>query len=60
MGYFWCLKHHRVETDADACAAKHTLGPYATTIEAERALERMRERNEKWEADDARWDGEGR
>lgn len=28
------------------------LGPYATREEAERALERVEERNEQWEAED--------
>jgi hypothetical protein len=56
--YFWCLRHHRVETDADACPAKYQLGPYASAAEAERALDRVRERNEAWDAEDARWAGE--
>ncbi|HYN96067.1 MAG TPA: hypothetical protein VES42_19655 [Pilimelia sp.] len=58
--YFWCLRHHRVETDADMCAAKHVMGPYASAADAERGLERVQERNEAWEADDARWSGEDR
>ena len=58
--YYWCLRHRRVESDTDACAAKYTLGPYASPAEAERALDRVRDRNEEWEAEDARWDGEGR
>ena len=47
-----------VETDADACPAKYTLGPYGSAAEAERALEKVRERNEAWVAEDARWAGE--
>lgn len=58
--YFWCLRHHRVETAGDVCAAKHTMGPYASPAEAERALDRVRERNEELDAEDARWEGEGR
>lgn len=56
--YYWCLRHHRVETDANACAGKYRLGPYASATEAEHALERVRERNEAWDAEDARWAGE--
>jgi hypothetical protein len=56
--YYWCLSHHRVETDADACAAVHRLGPYRTAAEAERALERVAERNAAWDAEDERWSGE--
>ena len=56
--YYWCLNHQRVETEANMCAAKHRLGPYETAADAERALDRVRERNEEWEAEDRRWEGE--
>lgn len=56
--YYWCLRHNRVETDANACAARHRLGPYGSEEEAERALERVAERNAEWDAEDARWAGE--
>lgn len=56
--YFWCLRHSRVETASNACAAMYRLGPYRTEAEAERALQTVRERNEAWEAEDARWSGE--
>ena len=56
--YYWCLRHNRVETDANACAAMHRLGPYATEAEAERALERVADRNAEWDAEDARWAGD--
>lgn len=56
--YYWCLRHNRVETDANACAAVYRLGPYASAAEAERALERVAERNAEWDAEDARWAGE--
>lgn len=56
--YYWCLKHQRVETGDDVCAARHRLGPYESPAEAEQALARVRERNELWEAEDARWHGE--
>ena len=25
--YYWCLRHNRVETDADVCPASKTTGP---------------------------------
>jgi hypothetical protein len=56
--YYWCLRHDRVETGANACAAVHRLGPYASAAEAERALDRVAERNAEWDAEDARWAGE--
>nr|MDT0658872.1 hypothetical protein [Micromonospora sp. DSM 115978] len=58
--YFWCERHHRVETDASACPARYLLGPYASVSDAENALQKVRERNEEWEAEDARWAGEER
>lgn len=57
-GYYWCLKHERVESGDDVCAAKHRLGPYASAAEAEHALELVQRRNEAWDAEDARWRGE--
>jgi hypothetical protein len=56
--YYWCLSHQRVETEANMCASKDRLGPYNSAAEAERALERVRERNEAWDAEDARWEGD--
>jgi hypothetical protein len=50
--YFFCLKHHAVE-GADGCRAKDRLGPYPTRAEAERALDKVEERNEAWEHDPA-------
>jgi hypothetical protein len=47
-----------VETDDNACAERYRLGPYATASEAEHALEKVAERNEQWDAEDARWSGE--
>jgi hypothetical protein len=57
-GYFWCLRHERVESGDGMCAAKHRLGPFDTVAEAERALQRVQERNEAWEEEDQRWRGE--
>jgi hypothetical protein len=56
--YYWCLRHHRVETDATACAAKYRLGPYDSADSAEHALEKVAQRNTDWDAEDARWTGE--
>jgi hypothetical protein len=55
--YWWCLKHNRVESDDNVCAAKYRLGPYDSAAEAESALDKVAERNAAWEAEDARWDG---
>jgi hypothetical protein len=55
--FYWCLRHQRVETDERKCASRHLLGPYSTKAEAMSALENVRERNEAWDAEDARWRG---
>lgn len=57
--YWFCLKHHRVETVEDLCPAKHRLGPYDTEAEAARALEIAQERNEAWESADRADEGDG-
>ena len=55
--YYWCLSHHGVETGDKMCPAVDRLGPYSSAQEAEHALERVQERNETWDAEDARWEG---
>ncbi len=57
-GYFWCLRHNRVETGDDVCPAQFRLGPYASADDATRALETVEKRNAAWDAEDARWTGE--
>jgi hypothetical protein len=54
--YWFCLKHHTVEGE-EGCANADRLGPYATAAEAERALEKVEERNEEWD-NDPRWNDE--
>ena len=52
MDKFWyCVKHHAVE-GADGCPPIDRLGPYPTREEAERALEKVAERNAAWEEQD--------
>ncbi|MGH3741538.1 MAG: hypothetical protein ACRDT1_09415 [Micromonosporaceae bacterium] len=53
--FFWCVKHSRVESGDEVCPARRLLGPYRSRDEAEHALERVRQRNEIWDAEDARW-----
>jgi hypothetical protein len=48
--YYYCLEHHTVEPE-EGCRAADRLGPYATRAEAERALEKVQERNEEWDND---------
>jgi glycerol-3-phosphate dehydrogenase len=58
--FYWCMKHERVESGDHVCAARHRIGPFATAAEAERALETIQQRNEDWEAENARWEGKRR
>lgn len=56
--FYWCVKHGRVESGDQLCAAQERLGPYPSRGEAEQALEKVKQRNEEWDAEDARWEGE--
>lgn len=53
--WFYCLKHHAVEP-RDGCAERHRLGPYDTRAEAEQALQKVAERNERADAEDRAWE----
>jgi hypothetical protein len=48
--WWYCLKHHAVEP-REGCKWSDRLGPYPSYAEAERALERVAERNEEWDND---------
>ena len=49
--WFYCVKHHTIEGPL-GCRARDRLGPYPTREEAEHALEKVKERNEAWKAQD--------
>jgi hypothetical protein len=51
QSWWYCLTHQNVER-GPGCPGKDRLGPYATREEAEHALDRVRERNEEWDAQD--------
>ncbi|MGH3716590.1 MAG: hypothetical protein ACRDT4_24485 [Micromonosporaceae bacterium] len=55
--FYWCVKHSRVESGDQLCAVRDRLGPYPTREAAEHAMEKVKERNDEWEAEDARWEG---
>jgi hypothetical protein len=55
--YWFCLKHHTVEGH-DGCKNADRLGPYASSAEASRALEKVQERNEAWD-NDPDWNDDG-
>ncbi|WP_285703364.1 hypothetical protein [Microtetraspora sp. NBRC 16547] len=53
--WWFCLKHMRVEPEK-GCPNKDRMGPYASEVEASRALETASERNEVWQTQDEEWD----
>jgi hypothetical protein len=55
MAYWWCLEHATVEGDGE-CRGEVRLGPYPTSVEAERALQTVKERNERIDAEDRAWE----
>lgn len=50
--YWYNMTTGTVEQGAQS-SWKHLLGPYASYAEASRALEKVEQRNEQWENDDA-------
>jgi hypothetical protein len=51
-GQWWyCITHKTVEPDSVPCKAVDRLGPYTSREEAERALEKVAERNDAWDND---------
>ena len=61
--WYWDLNHHRAVRADERGPADHVLGPYATRGEAENWQQRVDERNEAWDDEDAKWnswgDGDG-
>jgi hypothetical protein len=55
MSYWWCTDHNAVERDG-GCRAEVRLGPYATQDAAEHALQSVKERNEKLDAEDEEYE----
>jgi hypothetical protein len=53
--WYYCLDHKTVEPKG-GCRSANRFGPYATREEAERALEKVAERNEEWEQQDREWE----
>jgi hypothetical protein len=56
--WYWCLDHGTVESAESSCPPDRRLGPFATPAEAENWRETYRERNERWDREDAEWEGE--
>jgi hypothetical protein len=50
--WWFCTRHMRVEPADTTCLPKDLLGPYATEQEAAHALDKVKERNAAWDAQD--------
>ena len=48
--WWFCTRHNTVEGPDTDCPGKDLLGPYPTREEAALALEKVKERNEEWDA----------
>ncbi|NQU36526.1 MAG: hypothetical protein HQ526_02885 [Actinobacteria bacterium] len=57
MAWWYNLLNGQVEDGAGAPNAER-LGPFETEAEAKNALENSRQRNDKWDKDNAAWDGD--
>ena len=57
-GWYWCLRHKRVEAAAEACPAEYRMGPYPSREEAQSWREKVEQRNEAWKEQDREWEGE--
>ena len=55
--WWWCLKHQRAEQEPDVKDALR-MGPYESQAAAEHWKDRLDARNEEWEKEDERWEGE--
>ncbi len=49
--WYYCIEHKTVEEKL-GCRIMDRIGPFPSRAEAEKALERVKERNEAWEEAD--------
>ncbi len=55
--WYYCLRHHTVEREGE-CKATDRLGPYPDAASAANALDAVREREKRLEAEDSAWAGD--
>ncbi|MBA2528736.1 MAG: hypothetical protein H0V19_02030 [Euzebyales bacterium] len=55
--WYWCLSHGLAE-EGEQCPAKDRLGPYGSAEEAANYAATVDARNEEWDSEDERWEGE--
>lgn len=54
--YWWNTDTNRVETGDDLSPERFRLGPYPSEAAARNALQSVRERNERLDAEDEKWE----
>lgn len=57
QSYWYCLSHNRVETYEESDSPDR-LGPYPTSAQAQDALKTIADRNERYDREDAEWNGD--
>lgn len=57
-GWYWCVRHGRVEHGAESCPADDRMGPYPTEDAARNWRQSVEARNERWDAEDRAWSGD--
>ena len=56
--WYWCMRHQDVEPADKGCPPDQRMGPYSSPGEARRWREKVEARNEAWDEDDKRWEGD--
>jgi hypothetical protein len=56
--WYWCMDHKRVEDGDSPCPPDRRMGPYRSEEEAAHWREKVASRNETWDEEDRRWEGD--
>lgn len=54
--FWYCSDHHRAEAFAD-CDSHNRIGPFPSLADAAQALQTIAAREDRFDAEDAAWDG---
>lgn len=57
-GWYWCVRHDRVEQAGGACRADDRMGPYPTEEAARNWQGTVEARNAEWDAEERAWSGD--
>jgi hypothetical protein len=59
MAFWFNVNTGQVEDDTNKSPQDRLMGPFETHGEAEQALSHVREKTERWDAEDKAWDDKG-